>query len=90
MFKTAVFYIHEVCCISYALTTVSKLDFGGGFGVSLNGACFKFLAEKQNKSTPLIKRQEVDHSARDRLTSKCATAEARSNETKWIIALYCY
>lgn len=45
------------------------------------------LAEKENKNTPLIK-QEVDHSAGDRLTSKCATGEARSNETKWIIALY--
>jgi len=39
------------------------------------------LAEKLNKNTALIK-QEVDHSAGDRLTSKCATGEARPNETK--------
>lgn len=47
-----------------------------------------FLAEKQNKNVPLINQGEVDHSAGDRLTSKCATGEASSNETKWIIALY--
>lgn len=47
----------------------------------------RLLADKQKKNTPLIK-QEVDHSAHDRLTSKCATGETRSNETKWIIAQY--
>lgn len=46
------------------------------------------VAENQNKNTPLIKQGEVDHSAGDRLTSKCATGEDRSNETKWIIGLY--
>lgn len=40
MFKTVVFDIHEVCCISYALITVSKLDFGGGLDGFLNGACY--------------------------------------------------
>lgn len=48
----------------------------------------RLLADKQKKNTPLIKQGEVDHSARDRLTSKCATGETRSNETKWIIAQY--
>lgn len=40
MFKTVICDIHEVFYISYALTTVSKLDFGGVLGGFLNGACY--------------------------------------------------
>lgn len=41
MFKTVVFDIHDVCCISYAFAIISKLDFGIFFDDVLNDACYK-------------------------------------------------
>lgn len=67
MFKTVVFDIHDVCCISYAFAIVSKLHFGSFFDDVLNDACYS-AARWKTREYFCHQQGEVDCSAGGRLT----------------------